>query len=57
MVLRTLEKDLKDRKIDLPEYYKKQQFAEYELSRLDELSSLRNYEKKMRRKGRWKKRC
>lgn len=53
--LRQLDEHLKHRKISLSEYYADQQWAEYQLSRLDELSILRNYERNMQRKERWKK--
>lgn len=55
--LKQLEEDLKSGKISLSKYYADQQLAEHRLSRLDEESILRNYERNMRRKERCKKPC
>ncbi|MGB7062613.1 MAG: CHC2 zinc finger domain-containing protein [Candidatus Zixiibacteriota bacterium] len=56
-VLKQLEQDVKGGKISLSKYYADQQLAEHQLARLDEESILRNYERNMRRKERWKKPC
>lgn len=49
-VLKRLDEDLRDGKIGLSKYYADQQWAEYQLSKLDELSIWRNYEKNRRKK-------
>lgn len=56
-VLKKLDQDLKDRKITLSKYYARQQWIEHKLEELDELGIKMNFEKKMRRKEKWKKVC
>jgi len=57
LFLKRLEENLRSGKISLTQYYAYQQWADFELSRLDEESILRNYEKNRRKKARWKKDC
>ena len=49
-ILKALERNLKDRKIGLAEFYRGHQWIHYCLEDLDRFSIKRNYEQNMRRK-------
>lgn len=57
-VLKRVEEDLKNGKISLSQYYADEQWAEFQLSRLDEESIMGSCERNRRRnKERWKRDC